>query len=221
MLRIAAAFTWVEEPIRPLFRQTNMKKIAGLVLGAMVIAACTAPSSDGPPRAAPSSDGPPRAAPSPTSQVAGQEQQTIDIYAAVIRRLVTKDHTFGGAPSPFEHIYVVDGAVEDAADPMKGDGRPIGPFAEDIKRGLEKKLRGLPPIDFISNPDSVRLGKNGLIKNHGVMVTLGPIEGDGDKVEVGNSLWCGARCGQWLTYVVKVKGGRWEVTGTTGPYPIS
>jgi hypothetical protein len=48
------------------------------------------------------------------------DQRKASVYAAVIRRLVTKDHTFGGEPPPFERVFVIDGAVEGAADPSTG-----------------------------------------------------------------------------------------------------
>ena len=44
------------------------------------------------------------------------------IYAAVIRRLVTKDHTFGGGDPGFRIVFVVDGAVPGVANL---DGREL------------------------------------------------------------------------------------------------
>jgi hypothetical protein len=52
-------------------------------------------------------------------------------------------------------------------------------------------------------------------------LSLGPIDGTGNRVEVANSLWINGLAGQWLTYVVEWRGGTWEVTGTTGPMAIS
>lgn len=188
-----------------------MNKPVRLVLAtAMVLVACTAES------------GP------PGSQVRASREQSVGsgaratyVYAAVIRRLVTRDHTFGSSRSPFKHLYIVDGAVD--GDLMEGNGEPANPFSTDVKEGLRRELDGLPEVGFVSNPDSVRLGRNGMggVKGDGVVITLGPVSGQAGKVEVPTSLWCGGLCGRWLTYVVELRGRRWVVTGTTGPAAIS
>ncbi|MBA3350598.1 MAG: hypothetical protein H0T12_08595, partial [Actinobacteria bacterium] len=136
----------------------------------------------------------------------------------MVRRLVTKDHTFGASRSPFGHVYIVNGVVKGAGDPMEGNREPGTPFTEEIKEGLRKELDGIPPVSFVTDLESVRLGLDGMrgIKNDGVIITLGPLTGDAATVEVSNSLWCGGECGQWLTYIVKLRGGHWSVTGTTG-----
>ena len=151
------------------------------------------------------------------------DPRSVEIYAAVIRRLVTKDHTFGGAPSPFEHVYVLDGPLPGGKWPRNDSGRPEKQFSTAVKDALKVELTGLPPIDFISDPDSARFGKDlmGGVKKRGVIVTVGPIVGRAHNVKVPNSLWCGGLCGQWLTYRLKVRGGNWRVTGTVGPIAIS
>ena len=151
------------------------------------------------------------------------DPRSVEIYAAVIRRLVTKDHTFGGAPSPFEHVYVLDGPWHGAGHPNRSLRPSDERFGSEIKEALKVELASLPPIDFIHDPDSVRVGKRGMggVKEDGVIVTVGPIVGRGHNVKVANSLWCGGLCGQWLTYRVKLKGGNWRIMGTVGPYAIS
>jgi hypothetical protein len=193
-------------------RPREMRKIAALILAGVFAGACGSPSS-----------GLNVGGASPDESVNSGRERSVEIYAAVIRQLVTEDHTFGDSPSPFEHVYVVDGAVDDAADPMRRESAPEEPFNREVKEGLKEELNDLPPVDFVSDPDSVRDGKSGIkgVKNDGVIITLGAIAGDGEEVEVGNSLWCSIGCGQWLTYVVELQDGQWEVTGTTGPSSIS
>ena len=151
------------------------------------------------------------------------DPRTVEIYAAVIRQLVTKDHTFGGAPSPFDHVFILDGLRQGAGNPNKGMGPPDKRFSREIKKALKIELASLPPIDFISDPDSVRVGKDlmGGVKRDGVIVTVGPIVGRGHNVKVSNSIWCGGLCGQWLTYRLKLRGGNWRIMGTVGPNAIS
>jgi hypothetical protein len=150
------------------------------------------------------------------------------IYAAVIRQLVTKDHTFGGADPGFKVVYVMDGVVKGAGD-VDGnvdESDPAEPFSDNVKAVLRTKLGDLPPIEFVSERAAVVIGTNsgkaiGHVKNNGVLISLGPIEGSGTRVEVGNSLWISGLAGQWQTYVLQARDGAWNVDGTTGPVAIS
>src|SRR6266508_2969629 len=150
------------------------------------------------------------------------------IYAAVVRQLVTKDHTFGGADPGFKVVYVLDGVVVDAADPSKPPSAhdPKEPFSHDVKDGVRflSTLADLPPVEFVASRHSVVAGASpsspGEVKNGGVLISLGSIEPDGKRVEVETSLWINGLAGQWLTYLLEQKDGSWAVTGTTGPMAI-
>lgn len=162
------------------------------------------------------------------SDSAGQLPRETPVYAAVIRQLVTKDHTFGGADPGFKIVYVMDGVVAGAGkiDGNVEESDPAHPFGDDVKAGLRTTLGDLPPIEFVSERSSAVAGTNsgkapGHVKNEGVLISLGPIEGSGTKVEVGNSLWISGLAGQWQTYVLEARDGSWKVAGTTGPVAIS
>lgn len=159
---------------------------------------------------------------------AGQLPRETAVYAAVIRQLVTKDHTFGGGDPGFKIVYVMDGVVAGAGkiDGNVDESDPAQPFSDDVKAGLRTTLGDLPPVEFVSERSSVVVGTNsgkapGHVKNEGVLISLGPIEGSGTKAEVGNSLWINGLAGQWQTYVLEARDGAWKVTGTTGPVAIS
>ncbi len=193
-----------------------MREMLVILFAATIVAAgCTNEPEQ--PSTAPS---PPMGTATPTEDVAAE----IEIYSAVIRRLVTKDHTFGRGPSPFKHVYVVNGAISDAGDPL-GDhfGPPKEPFPSELVHDVEQRLQDLPPVRFVSDANDLRRGKEGAggVKNNGVIITLSPIQRKDGKVHVPNGLWCGGTCGQWLTYVLAEDGARWKITGTTGPYAIS
>ena len=64
-----------------------------------------------------------------------------------------------------------------------------------------------------SSPGRVRAG--------GVLITLGPIVGAGDRVHVANSWWMNGLSGQWLTYVLGQQGADWNVIDISGPIAIS
>jgi len=185
-----------------------------LLLAALLFGACGSGDSGS---GALGGDGP---ASTPTTQATTDEAV---IYAAVIQRLVTKDHTFGGTKSPFQYIYVVDGPVAGAGDPEAEQAEPSQPFSDKIKNEIKAELAELPPIHFISDANSVRLDDDSVagVKNEGAVITLGPVEPEENHVEVGTGLWCGGLCGQWLTYELRLKGTTWHVTGTTGPVAIS
>src|SRR6266545_576871 len=85
------------------------------------------------------------------------------VYAAVIRRLVTKDHGFGTLPSPYRHVYVLDGVVPTAADPMHLVSEPAKPFAEGLGLQIAAALRQLPPLTFVG---SRRLAISGSAPGH-------------------------------------------------------
>lgn len=188
-----------------------------VILFAATIAAAACTNEPEPPSTTPS---PPTESPTTTDDVAAE----VEIYSAVIRRLVTKDHTFGQGKSPFKHVYVVDGPVRDAGDPP-GDlfGPASEPFPSDVIAGIEEQLEDLPPVTFVADGNDVRRGPQGMggVKNDGVIISLGPIKPMKERIQVSNSLWCGGLCGQWLTYVLAEDGGHWKITGTTGPYAIS
>ena len=190
------------------------ERLIALLAVALLAGACTSQ----PEQAGPSA--PPTETPSPQADFQTESQ----VYAAVIRRLVTKDHTFGGGPSPFGYVYVVDGAIPGAGNPMKNFRQVASePFADDLKQEILDRLTDLPPVEFVLDPDDVREGKNGMggVEDFGVIITLGLIERKAAKVHVSNRLWCGGLCGQWLTYVLEPRGNAWRITGTTGPYAIS
>jgi hypothetical protein len=153
-----------------------------------------------------------------------------NIYAAVVRQLVRKDNTFGGGDPGFKIVYVINGTVEDAADPTNPlkEYEAEEPFPHDVQDGVRfmSKLHDLPPVEFVSERDSVVTREHGgsdpgRVKNHGVLIALGPIQTTGNTVEVATSLWINGLAGQWLTYVLAESNGRWKFTGTTGTMAIS
>jgi hypothetical protein len=158
--------------------------------------------------------------PSPTAPSVLSEAQ---IYSAVIRRLVTKDHTFGRAQSPFKHVYVVDGSVPRAGNVMAGLRPAPEPFPPEVKQAITERLSSLPPLEFISHPGRVRLGPEGIggVRNAGVIISLSPIERGKEKLKVGTGLWCGGTCGQWVSYLLTRQGGRWKITRTACPCAIA
>ena len=143
------------------------------------------------------------------------------IYAAVVRQLLTRDHTYGQATLRYRAVYVLDGPVPDGVNPTDSNERPRRPFSEDLKAALGTSLADLAPLTFVrfkgaAFADQVRGGKG-----HVALVALGPIQGDRGRAEVGANLWMDGYPLIWLTYVVLKRGETWRVTGTTGPIAIA
>ncbi len=150
--------------------------------------------------------------------------ETAAIYAAVVRRLVTRDHTFGGAPSPFKRVYVVDGAVPDANDPRMPARLDVArPFDAQLKETIVRRLVDLPRVEFVSDPERVIVEEKKCprVKGDGVVVSLGPIARSDRRRTVATGLFSACLAGQWLTYVLERGGNEWRVVGTRGPVAIS
>jgi hypothetical protein len=145
----------------------------------------------------------------------------VGIYAAVIRQLVTKDHTFGEEGPGLEVVYVLDRPVgrAEGTDP-EGEGEPFSPA---LRAALRAALTDLPPIEFVAEMEQVIVEDDGfpMVKGHDGLVSLGLIPEEGERVEIPASLFFTGLAGTSLTYVVESSGSEWRVTGTTGPVAIS
>ena len=139
-------------------------------------------------------------------------------YAAVVRQLVTKDHGFGRAPSPYRHVYVLDGIVPTAADPSRFVDRPARPFPDGLARQISAGLGSLPPVSFVRSRGFAIAGAGlGHVIHRGVLITLGRIEWvDAQTARVPNNRWATGLNGQWLTYTVRYDQSSWRVVGVSG-----
>ena len=141
------------------------------------------------------------------------------IYASVVKQVV-RDH------ARVKVVYVLDGPVPGAADPMRTRQEPTRRFSEAVKTDLKRLAPADPPIRFVRRRAMVVTGDHGgtapgHVVNGGILVTLGPIRGHGTPVRVGVGSWRDGLDGRWETYVVEWRGGAWVVSGTTGPAAIS
>jgi hypothetical protein len=157
------------------------------------------------------SSGGERASASSATRANATAERAAAIYAAVVRQLVTKGNTFGGDPSVFKRVFVVDAAIARAGEPK--------PFSEEVKRGIARRLHDLPPLDFVSDPDSV-IDKDkscAVVKAHGVLITLGPVSrARSEKVKVRGQLFFACLGAAGATYVLEPEGIRWHIVGTSG-----
>lgn len=154
----------------------------------------------------------------PTTGPDPETQRLIGVYVAVLQEQIGAEAEAGAPPT-----YVLDRAVSDAADPgaTEEEGEPI---PKEVQRGVLEAFPGRD-IRFIPDGDAVTIpleeGTGGGVEGGGSLITLGPIPAGEAEVEVAAGSYCGGLCGMWATYVVKLQGDAWKVTGTTGPVAIS
>ena len=158
-----------------------------------------------------------------TEPDAAANERMIGVYSAIIRQLITVDHTFGSAPSPFDRVFVLDGIADEAGDGMAVPPDTVHPFSPEVRAGIIEELGGLPPVAFVTNPDSVVVGKKrcARVKGNGALITLGPISSGKDKVTVPSDLFFACLGGLWVTYVLEAEDGGWQIAGTKGGIAIS
>jgi hypothetical protein len=190
-------------------------RIAVLVCAGLLLGGCADHSPAAGPAAAPSATATP------------EQSRAAQVYAAVIRKLVLGAN--GSAPdaTPYKRIWVVDHEVVNAGQP-DGQDQAGAAFSDALKADLKQALADLPPLAFISDPDTALTPDyaaadplRGQIRGHGTVILLSPIETHGDRLHVGHELWCAAHCAEWFTSVLQKQDDAWVVTGETGPHAIT
>ena len=163
----------------------------------------------------------------------GVDEREVAIYGAVFEAIYRAE--LGDPPwHTFEQVILNDRICEVgrefAGHPEVGEVVVAGygeravcqdPFSAREQAALLAALSGLPGARFTSEPDEVGDQiADGDLGGIGLLLLVGPIKGDGDRVEVPAASVCGHLCGRWMTFVVERGDGSWEVTGTTGPFGI-
>jgi hypothetical protein len=142
----------------------------------------------------------------------------VAIYAAVIRHMTSEQ----GQASGYPVIYVLDRVHPAAADP-DSTAEPSTPILDEVQAALREALADVGEIEFVSDADSVTgpEGQGSRVMGGGILITLGPIRGEGERVEVPANSYLANLAASWQTWVVEARNGSWSVTGTTGPVAVS
>jgi hypothetical protein len=162
--------------------------------------------------------------PHPTHTPAPVDRQAL-IYAAVLRELLTSgdghdgwDAGFGGRRFP--RIFVIDHAVADAGGSgyATSEDRPIPAAA---RRAITRALTDVGPLTFVASLEEIILEPDGCthVRDHGILITLGPVEGTGDRVQVvvHGFVSCLGMHSRYMTYQVQQTSSGWMVSGITRP----
>jgi hypothetical protein len=179
---------------------------------AVTLAGCAAhPTAASPPRA-PHAPQPPPVTTGPASARADRQAA---VYATVLRQFLTSgDDSFG---DQFPRIFVLDRAIAGAGTPTRRataiGGGPIPPAA---RHAITNALADVGPVAFVASPDAVIVDGNGCarVRDQGILVTLGPLIGMGDRVEVGVNGFVACLGAAWVTYLVGWTGQGWVVHET-------
>jgi hypothetical protein len=192
--------------------------VAVLIAAAILTAGCTAHTSTDQPShmpAAPNLPRPPRL-PIYRSGPAPVDRQG-PIYAGVLRQYLTSggghdggDAGYGGFRFP--RIFVVDHAVA-GADAL-GHDVSGGPIPEAVRRAITRSLADVGPLSFVPTGEAVMVpGSCGEVRDRGILITLGPVDGVGGQVQVsvhGHVSCVGANS---VIYRVERTNGGWRVAG--------
>jgi hypothetical protein len=204
--------------------------VAVLFIATIAVTGCSAhPSADQP--------SPPPPAPNPTHapqppthrpDPAPVDRQA-PIYTAVLRQYLTSggghdggDASFGG--HRFPQIFVLDRAMAGVGVGAQGQGAPGGARISPAVRGaITHALADVGPLTFVPSPDAVIVDRDGCarVRDQGILITLGPVDGVGDQVQVGVYGFVACLGASSLTYRVEQTSGGWRVAGVAAWGPVS
>jgi hypothetical protein len=134
------------------------------------------------------------------------------LMAVALEQLVTNDHTFGAGPPPFTE-YLLRSHVE-----PDGEGRAL---TTDERAAIEGAIRPFGPVRWIDDADEWQTDDLRPTIEGSVILGVGEPTVDGASALVPVSLWCGGRCGTWLTYRADRVDDTWQVQGTEGPVAVA
>lgn len=179
------------------------RQLALFVLVALATVSCGGLRSDGP-----GSGGGPAQSPE-------ADPDRVRIYSSAFRELAATEGWFD--PVLLDERICPDVADVATADPAPCEER----FTEAEQATLLAELADFPGVRFVDDAERIRDRIFADELQGAGLLTVGPIEGDGDRVTVGARSYCGSLCAHWMTLVIQQGPDGWAVTGTTGPVAIS
>jgi hypothetical protein len=200
-----------------------VRSIAAVLIAATIaITGCTTYSSrdqPSPPSPAPNPTHAPRLPTHRTDRTPLDRQAPI--YAAVLRQYLTSgDASFGG--HRFPRIFVLDHAVASVGAPEQpAAGGGSVPAAD--RQAITRALSDVGPVSFVDSADAVIMDRDGCahVRDRGILITLGPVDGVGDQVRVAVSGYVACLGASSLTYRVQQASGAWRVAGVAARGPVS
>ena len=118
---------------------------------------------------------------------------------------------------------MLDRAVPGIGDPQTEPSTGTA-IAADTQRVVIDTLSDLGPVSFVSDRASVMVADASCqtVKDDGILLTVGPLIGHGERLEIGINGYVACLGATWLTYTVEHNPRTgWRVTGTTGTMAIA
>jgi hypothetical protein len=211
--------------------------VAVLFAAAIAITGCTVHTSADQPSPPPSAPNPTHTPRQPTHRTDPTSigrtpvdhtpvDQQAQIYPAVLRQYLTSGDAAIAADHRFPQIFVIDHAVPGAGASGHGaSGRGAsgdGPIPPGARRAITHALTDVGPLTFVASPDAVIEDHPcAHVRGDGILVTLGPVDGSGDRVQVGIGGFVACLGANSLTYQVERTGRGWAVSGITARGPVA
>jgi hypothetical protein len=199
--------------------------VAVMVAATITVTGCTtAPPYADQPAPPPPAPNPTHAPRTPTPRTDPNDSTPVGrqalIYTAVLRQYLTSGDA-GYGDTRFPHIFMLDHTVVGAGAP--GHRAPEGgPIPRAVQRAITHALTDVGPLTFVDSPDAVIEGHPcAHVRGDGILVTLGPVDGSGDRVHVGINGFRACLGANSLTYLVERTGRGWAVSGITAHGPVA
>jgi hypothetical protein len=183
----------------------DVKRLAVVAVVVSVLVSCSGDDESSSPAA-------PAESPGPSTSAADGGGDVPSLMAVALEQLVTNDHTFGAGPPPFTE-YLLRSHVE-----PDGEGRAL---TTDERAAIEGAIRPFGPVRWIDDADEWQTDDLRPTIEGSVILGVGEPTVDGASALVPVSLWCGGRCGTWLTYRADRVDDTWQVQGTEGPVAVA
>jgi hypothetical protein len=124
----------------------------------------------------------------------------------------------------FPRIFVLDRAVAGVGAGALGQGAPGGePISPAVQLAMTRALTDVGPLTFVPSADAVIVDPDGCsrVRDQGILITLGPVDGAGEQVQVGVYGFVACLGASSLTYRVERTSGGWRVAGVAAWGPVS
>lgn len=144
-----------------------------------------------------------------------------EIYTAIIRRIVTKDNSFGDDPPPIPNLYIVYTTTDKAGDPM-GPGGEHRVLEPGLRNSIAGRLADLgSAIRWVEKFADAPLTEDRTVEGGGAIVELGNIHEVDGETQVAVSIYFASLAAAGRTYILEEKDGAWQITGDTGMIWVS
>jgi hypothetical protein len=97
------------------------------------------------------------------------------------------------------------------------------PVSPAVRRSITQALADVGPVTFVSSPDAVVDHHQGCgqVRDRGILVTLGPVEGIGEQVQVGVYGFVACLGASSVIYRVEQTSNSWRVAGIVVQGPVA